>query len=132
MVIAERIVVDRNITKQLSLEDLINLKEGFCRYSYKYSHVVTKLIILKKLSNYITDHPNTNLSTLSIGSLIRRIMNDFYDMTSIIKNDKDKTLELEKFYEKCGRTDETRALFFTDMIIPRIERYLDERPTDRI
>jgi len=130
LIITETIVIKPGVVKNLALIDIVEMKDLYFGYIYKYSNIAIQLIILKKLSEYIKEHPNTSLCTQSAGSLIRRIKDQYSEIINLIKSDRERHDQYIAFLESHNVTKKQKtdyiALYCTDIAIQNVERYLDE------
>lgn len=121
----------KTIVNSVSLEDLVRLRNREY-FLYSHSHDIQILIVLKKLSEYLQKHPETNLYKLTLCDLI-------YKVRSCCKNTINKPTDVlwKEFIKFLSKIDinlpsnrylwnDYFVLFYTDKAIEKIEMELAE------
>ncbi len=121
----------KTIVNSVSLEDLVRLRNREY-FLYSHSHDIQILIVLKKLSEYLQKHPETNLYKLTLCDLI-------YKVRSCCENTINKPTDVlwKEFIKFLSKIDinlpsnrylwnDYFVLFYTDKAIEKIEMELAE------
>lgn len=127
MFVVETISIDVDeIAKTISLDDLISLRSPKF-LGYGFSSIVCNLIIMKKLSDYLKQHPQTNLYTLSLSDLIYKIKEmclNLFDNNSFDNSIYEEYKLFMKKFNDQPDVDECRVLFHADKAIKILEMRL--------
>ena len=127
MFVTETISIDTDkLVNMITLDDLISLR-GTKILGYGFSSIVCNLIIMKKLSDYLKLHPQTNLYTLSLSDLISRIKSRCLDVFDYRSFDGALLKEYKTFIKKFdgfGEMDDYLVLFYADRAIEKLEMEL--------
>ena len=123
MFVTETFSINCEDIKDIPLETIVSLKPNFGYGNYKYREIICKIIILKKISNYLKSHPDSRICEMSLGTIMKKIRNkirsfspqDSEDYRNFIINLGLRWLDINFYDEKYI------ALFYTDTILEDLE-----------
>jgi len=134
MFVTETITIDANDINKISLEDLIILRRKYISEYSRHSDILHKLITLKKLSIYLKNHQNTRLYTIPVGQLMNKIRKECLAISDYMNKDLIMYRDFQEFIRNFRipdtSIDEYKTLFCIDRAIEKIERSLNEQPSN--
>jgi len=123
MFVTETFSINCEDIKEIPLENIVSLKPNFDYGSYRYREIIYKIIVLKKISNYLKSHPDSGICEMSLGVIMKKIRNKIRSFSPQDSEDyRNFIINLGLQWRDINFYDEKYiALFCTDTILEDLE-----------
>ena len=123
MFVTETFSINCEDIKEVPLEFIASLKPDFDYGSYRYREIIYKIIVLKKISNYLKSHPDSRICEMSLGVIMKKIRNKIRSFSPQDSEDyRNFIINLGLQWRDINFYDEKYiALFYTDTILEALE-----------